>query len=340
MAIPEIRITVSMDPAEVRSALLERGEVLPRERTIVVTPDSPCWGRLAPLAWESRPATDTAIVVDLTLPGRVGIVEGASEQDWGAIRSYRDGPTLRPVEHADLPSVVLSFAAPHDEIIDAAMYRLTRGAHLRAEAQAAYDTARERYGVWCEQRRLDRVAEAVAFLQGLTDAERAGVRERSSDAITGALEGRRDYLGYVRQHLETHRADERKKAQIAADVADARVWIAEYGSALLRRIVDESMLSESMARYRNERLGVERPGWIFEDEGPDKGSEHLDPRNPTEEAFELLDRARETDPAAALVRLRWPREDPDGYESDRVEHAWGASAQFLGRTIVLVGEVQ
>lgn len=135
-----------------------------------------------------------------------------------------------------------------------------------------------------------------------------------------------------------------RKAGIAAREAtfraDAERWIGEHGSARLRRIVSEGFLADSVAVYRDERLAVERPGWQWLERGDGVGDD-FEPRNPDLGAFALLDAARAVDSAATL--RRWIRHvdatseyDDDGEHEER----WCCTAIFLGRDVVLFGEVE
>ena len=126
-------------------------------------------------------------------------------------------------------------------------------------------------------------------------------------------------------------ASEKEKAEkaerAAAVKADMAAWITANGSARLRRCLAEGV--ECAAAYRDERLVMERPGWVLDTDGTDS-----EPRNPPDEAFALLDEARKTAPDAKLNYLTY--EDQTDEETGDVTAGWRgyvAVAEFLGRTI-------
>jgi len=126
---------------------------------------------------------------------------------------------------------------------------------------------------------------------------------------------------------ENERAEAKKAARAAAARADMEVWITAHGSARLRRCLAEGI--ECAAAYRDERLAIERPGWVLDTDGTDS-----EPRNPPAEAFALLDEARKTAPDAKLNYLTY--EDQTDEETGDVTAGWRgyvAQAEFLGRTI-------
>lgn len=106
--------------------------------------------------------------------------------------------------------------------------------------------------------------------------------------------GRRPYLrsrfdcreeGYVRAPtLEALLFEVRTREKIQ------NAWIEKNGSTRLKRCVVEAI--EHQAIYRDERLGLELPGWLWEDTLK-KTFVLGEPRNPSTDAFVLLDRARE-----------------------------------------------
>ncbi len=123
------------------------------------------------------------------------------------------------------------------------------------------------------------------------------------------------------------KAEAEKAAKAALARADMEAWIAAHGSERLRRCVAEGI--ECAAAYRDERLALERPGWEWDTDGED-----LEPRNPPEAAFAVLDEARETAPEARLSHLVIADETDD--DGDVVSEGWRgyvALAGFLGRGI-------
>ena len=122
-------------------------------------------------------------------------------------------------------------------------------------------------------------------------------------------------------------AAQAKAAAEAAAKAEVAAWIAAHGSVRLRRCVAEGI--ECAAAYRDERLALERPGWEWDTDGVDS-----EPRNPSDEAFTLLDEARKTAPDAKLNYLVIEAEiDEDGPETAADWRGTVAQAEFLGRTI-------
>lgn len=289
--------------------------------------------------------TAAALKVGLARQGEVTVTL-ADEHVSGLTPAERDALAIVMTGNAR-PSIALIHGTP-EELIGIVRERVAQQAADAADATAALDALIA--GILADEEDLlhkpgsnwrirgwsdgavvpwgdERLAGLHTRLQAICDERNLGIRIEEEAAED-------------RARMRAEVAERAKVAAQAARLADAHAWIEAYGTPRLRRIVTEGLLEESMRTYRDERLDVERPGWTWINEGRDKGSEHLDPRNPSEEAFQILDRARVLVPDAALVRLRWTRQDPDGYEPDRVEHAWGATATFLGRAIMLVGEVQ
>ena len=137
------------------------------------------------------------------------------------------------------------------------------------------------------------------------------------------------YAQRIQEVVEAHNrlADE-------ADHRERQEWANRYGSARLQRCLREGIECEAI--YRDERLALERQGWQWSSEVP---GDHDEPRNPPDEAFALLDRARAFDGEAAL---RWWTAThtcdagcygDDCPEYDRAEYC--AISTFLGREIVM-----
>lgn len=78
----------------------------------------------------------------------------------------------------------------------------------------------------------------------------------------------------------------------SAEQARAR-WIRDQGSERLRAMLDLGVDVEAL--YLDEKLALDRPGWEFAE------VDERDARYPTEEALDLLRRAREVDHRARLV---------------------------------------
>ena len=103
-----------------------------------------------------------------------------------------------------------------------------------------------------------------------------------------------DEVEKLRKVAEAKRSedDKARAREIAAE------WINSNGSDRLKRCLIEGI--ECNAAYRSERLGKEATGWVYYDDIPERAD---DPRNPPEEAFALLERARQIIPDARLVWL-------------------------------------
>ena len=125
----------------------------------------------------------------------------------------------------------------------------------------------------------------------------------------------------------------------AAKHAGSDAWIAEHGSARLKRLVVEGIEHDNV--YLDERLAMERPGWAYE---ADRQGEAKDVRNARQEGLDLLDEARKTDPAAKLVwwvikhQHNADCREEDGYcdkSEETVEwKGYACVATFLGQDIV------
>jgi hypothetical protein len=76
-------------------------------------------------------------------------------------------------------------------------------------------------------------------------------------------------------------------------------WIEKHGSERLRKASALGLLAESVGVYRDERLAVELPGWVWQGER-DKVSPIF---NPSEPALDLLAKVREQFPMAKLVSV-------------------------------------
>jgi hypothetical protein len=146
--------------------------------------------------------------------------------------------------------------------------------------------------------------------------------DTSLPAEAQALREVLDDRGSSVQALTQATAAATKPVEQAVELAETAAWIRVHRSARLRRILADGYLADSLAVYRDERLALERPGWRWNAATP--GRDAGTPRNPTVEAFELLDQALAVDPAAKL--RFWV-----------VPDAWAgcvAVARFLGRPVV------
>lgn len=126
-------------------------------------------------------------------------------------------------------------------------------------------------------------------------------------------------------------APERVREEVAkreAEFAEYSDWVTAHGSQRLKRCLSEGINCGSC--YRDERLAFDRPGWRWERSVAGK---YNDPRNPTDEAFELLDSARATLPSGTESRLVYWVESDDS-DSWR---GYAVISDFMGREIVFGG---
>lgn len=136
----------------------------------------------------------------------------------------------------------------------------------------------------------------------------------------------------------SRREREEAKQRKEAERAD---WIGAHGSRRLQRLAAEGI--ECRAVYMDERLAHDRPGWRWDREVYGSGD---DPRNPPEEALDLLDEARATLPEGVVSSLRYwtvdacEEEHVVDEECEGMHNGWrgyAVTSEFLGRTIVFGG---
>lgn len=136
----------------------------------------------------------------------------------------------------------------------------------------------------------------------------------------------------------------REQAAEERELFERKAWIEAHGSPRLQRLLKEDI--EHGAVYRDERLAKDRPGWRWGQEVPGTGDE---PRNPPQEAIDMLDEALETLPDGEredVSLVYWTIGGPshtsyyDEDEDDDVDDGWrgyAVEAVFLGRKIVYGG---
>jgi hypothetical protein len=121
-----------------------------------------------------------------------------------------------------------------------------------------------------------------------------------------------------------------KAAAREAAAREIRKWAETHGSARLRRLIVEEISHDAV--YRDERLALERPDWVYDNASIRGAASEI--RNASEEALALLDEARKTAPDARLVY--WVADEETDDEGETIEEFRGAVcvAQFLDRQIV------
>lgn len=167
-------------------------------------------------------------------------------------------------------------------------------------------------------------------LKAEAEAEAEAVRKERAEA-----EAERN-AKQAEESARYQQAQDAKRKREAEAEREKLEWIEKHGSNRLKRMIKEEIDCESV--YRDERLAADRPGWAW---SRDCDGSYADPRNVPEEAFTLLDKARETEPEAELVYWSVENEvDPMGYSDygeEPEKYAWtgyAAVSEFLDREIV------
>ena len=130
-------------------------------------------------------------------------------------------------------------------------------------------------------------------------------------------------------------------ATISAETAkqkargEIEAWIRERGSDRLRMILEEDLLDDSMAVYRDERLAVELPGWEWDADGANR-----EIRNPSMEALQALREAREEiGEKVEDLELGYLWFEPEEEDYDATGHGVVTlQAEFLGRDVRMIVE--
>jgi hypothetical protein len=169
--------------------------------------------------------------------------------------------------------------------------------HLARKAAAAEERAAKQRAADEERRAKDeaRLPEVRArWAELVAEAQELGVDVPPDPEDAKLLD-----TGYNAPLGELFRAvtAARKRVEAQAYVASRATWVAEHGSDHLAEALELDLECDGL--YREERLALERPGWVWEDRVMDFPEK--DPRNPTPGAVTLLRQAREVEPAARLV---------------------------------------
>ncbi len=139
---------------------------------------------------------------------------------------------------------------------------------------------------------------------------------------------------HEREQAEREKREAEKRAVENARAKEEKErldWIAAHGSPRLHRLVKGKI--EYKAVYRDERLAVDRPGWMWAEEHDD----FEEARNAPEAALDLLDKACETIPGQAVwLRYVISRDEETGNE----RRSYVALGRFLGKSIVFEEAVE
>lgn len=197
--------------------------------------------------------------------------------------------------------------------------------------------------------RLELAPDAVKSLVAAEPEDRchllAALAKARAAVLSAEAEERAAKEEAMKAEREAERAEKRRRHEEEAQREEAeRVgWIGAHGSKRLQRLAAEGI--ECGAVYRDERLAHDRPGWRWVSE---VNGEDGEPRNPPEEALDLLDEARATLPEGVGSELvHWTVdacEGPHDYHEDDVcpgQHegwrGYAVTSRFLGRWIVYGG---
>ena len=161
--------------------------------------------------------------------------------------------------------------------------------------------------------------------------------EKYADAdLAARWKAGRDAKEAARHEREQAEREKREAEKRAVENARAKEekerldWIAAHGSPRLHRLVKENI--EYKAVYRDERLAVDRPGWMW-----DWDNDFEEARNAPEAALDLLDKARATIPGQAVwLRYVISRDEETGDK----RRSYVALGQFLGKSIVFEEAVE
>jgi hypothetical protein len=174
-----------------------------------------------------------------------------------------------------------------------------------ADDRVEYDhilSAEEALAEWRDMpRRSDEIARGMEVE---AEAQRAENKERE----------RRNAEVAAEVAAEREKEQAKKEAEESEALKERMDWIAQHGSARLKKACDLGMFEESESVYLDERLALEHPGWEFDS----RSWEDSDILNPSEEALDELAEARKFDPEAKLLKQRRKKGD-DGQWLETVE---------------------
>jgi hypothetical protein len=183
-------------------------------------------------------------------------------------------------------------------------------------------------------------AERVGWLDGGTATRDVYEDAGRLEEVDAEVERRNAEHSSERLKREAREAEERAVRE-TEERETREAWVAEHGSERLKRLLQEGI--EHRAVYLDERLALERKGWRWDTAVL---GNRQDPRNPPDEALELLDRARETLPEGEGGLVFWVVEECSGECSDFDEgcpgfhdgwRGYAVVSEFLGRDIVFGG---
>lgn len=142
------------------------------------------------------------------------------------------------------------------------------------------------------------------------------------------------------RHTKAREQAQKIVEERAAKVVEERdQWIREHGSERLNLILEDGMLDDSMAVYRDEMLRFHRPGWIWDNDWHDGDVEHNSIRNPTKEDLLWYRKVKESFPKCDLIYALLAPDIDDYYtETDKGEALVKETIlvdKFLGKRVVL-----
>lgn len=149
----------------------------------------------------------------------------------------------------------------------------------------------------------------------------------------------------AKENAERQQKEAKEAAQKIVDaraseaVVERNEWIRSHGSDRLQMILEEDMIETSMAVYRDEKLAIDRPGWIWDATWHDGDVEHNTLRNPTEEDLLWYRDVKKAFPTCETIYAFLGAEAEDHYyEGDKDEplvKEMAITDRFLGKDVVL-----
>lgn len=199
----------------------------------------------------------------------------------------------------------------------------TARARAKVEQKAAVNLA-----AW--QARRAEIAEAVERLRAgtaqIADATEWNPTLKGDDGWEVSLKyGEVDpdvWLSLLNPLIKAYRDEQEAAAAavVAAAAAARGAWIAAHGSERLRKCLSLGLADECQGLYREERLALEAPGYVWDPPGG-RAYEDSAVRNPTMAALAELERQRVRFPGAELLKIRPPSDEEDNEWTTRTPWA-------------------